>query len=337
MMGKMAAGLGDAVAKGKELAGVGGVPGKDKLDALSNSLTGTIEGEESPMLALKAVLDGGVPGGDAAAKAKEQLASFVQKLTDVLNDPKTLIPPGATCVASSWISSIKKKLEKLSGEVSDMGKKAVDAPAAVSKELNETKEKSEAVVKGITNAADVPKKALEKIQAGMSNPATLGDVIGEVESAFKDVVKTVKDALADLQTTITGVCAKILSMIQEIVDDMAQFLMRGPQKLTSAFKPPCCCCCLGAGKALDDLKESFETVANAIDLQVLSDGVKALKGKLEGLDLKPIKTTIEDAEKQMGEALTPAKEAAEKMGGGADKLRALGGEAQDAAPAAPIS
>merc|ERR1712003_215238 len=111
-------------------------------------MTGAIEGEDSPMLALKAVLDGGVPGGDAATKAKDQLTSFVQTLTDVLNgDTSTLVPPGAGCVAASWITSIKKKLEKLSGEVSDMGKKAVDAPAAILKELNETKEKSEAVVK----------------------------------------------------------------------------------------------------------------------------------------------------------------------------------------------
>mmetsp|Transcript_15168 Transcript_15168/g.26932 ORF Transcript_15168/g.26932 Transcript_15168/m.26932 type:complete len:341 (+) Transcript_15168:102-1124(+) len=334
--GAVSGAVGDAVAKGKELTGLGGgVPGQEQLQALETSL----KAAEAPITAMKTTLTAGVPG-EAATKAQKSLTGFVDTMKDAqAGDVKKLIPGGcAALIASSWISSVKTKLGKLVDEVNSMAAKAGDVPTGLTAELKVLGEKADAISKGITDASQVPKDAVETIKGGMSKPAELPDVIGKIETAFKAAIKSVNDGLGDLETAITGILAKILSMVQEIVNDVQKFLMAAPKKVTKCFNPPApCCCCCGTGEALQKMQDAFESAANAIDMAPVVKGVEALKESLDKVDLKPIRDTMAGAEKQMGEALAPAKEAAEKMGGSADKLRAVAGEAKDAAPAAPLS
>lgn len=297
-----------AVDAGKQLMEMG-VPGADELRQLSE----TVEGAAAPVEALKNSVAGGVQA-DAAEAAKKQFDELSKAFTDAMEgDAKKLLPPGAACLASCWLSSVKSKLGAFAKETTDLTNMIVAVPQEATKELQTIGEACDKALEAIKQAAVVPKDGIDKIKAVLSKPDQIDDTIGVIEKDFNTAVGTAKSALDEITTAITGLVGKLVSTVEGVVNDVNNYFAKAPKKIASAFKPPvpiCCCTCCGAAEALDTLQQCLDKVAEAVSLEPVLESTKKIKTSLEEVDVTPVSRVLEESGAQLGDALSKAKKAA---------------------------
>jgi len=315
------------------------VPGKKQLDEMSDTMSNL----GGPVTDLKGKLTGGMPDdAQSATKAFKEASDLLGKsVAGMLDgDGKDLIPGSAACVASCWISSVKSKLKAFKVDVDGLAGKATAVPGKVMEELNLVIKQADAFADSLATAAACPKGAIGRITGALTDPEKLSKIPEEIEKEFNDLLAAVRKQLSELTRLVTGASSNVLLIVKAVIDEVDVFLPRVPNKLSSAFKPPAiACCCGGAGKALDVLTESADSMISCGKLDPVLKAAEAMKSELDKLDTTPISTTLDEMEGKFKEATQAVKDASDKLNNSSvgTVLRKLAGseEGHPYAPDAP--
>lgn len=321
MLAKMLAGVAAAMDKvgdtvvdaAKDVAkaaseAIGGAPMKalheaqEKLDTMKGSL----DAQSGPLGTLAAAGETDLPL-DGLTDSRSKMQAFVDSFEHL--DKSKLVPPGAMCIASCWVSSVKKKLEKFKKEVE--GLFCADVAEEVMKDIKAFGAVADKLIKAFEELKQIPDTVINKVRGSITNLGEVGKIMDELDTLVDGLVRAAQESLRDLQTALTQLTNCTHKQFESFRVKFEGFLEQMPTKLAKAFKPPtCCCCCSKVGSALGDLQD---TVAPFIDVAV--DHIKAfavteleLVKNIDELDLQPITAVLDRLKSQYSDAVKPLRD-----------------------------